>query len=53
VSWRWEVGLPLFVMGSVAALIAGSAEGGGGLFWAGTLIAGVGAALFLSNMLRR
>jgi hypothetical protein len=53
VSWRWEVGLPLFVMGSVTAVITASAGGGGLLFWAAALIAGVGAALFVSGMLWR
>ena len=50
VSWRWEVGLPLFVMGSITAVIA---HGGELLFWAAVLVAGIGAALFCSGMLRR
>jgi hypothetical protein len=50
VSWRWEVGLPLFVLGSLTALLAGGADL---LFWAGALVAGIGAALFFSGMLRR
>jgi hypothetical protein len=49
VSWRWEVGLPLFVMGSLTAAIAGY----GLLFWVAALIAGIGVALFLSGMLWR
>jgi hypothetical protein len=53
ISWRWEVGLPLFVMGSVTALFATDADGGGLLFWAAVLVAGIGAALFFSGMLRR
>ena len=53
VSWRWEVGLPLFVMGSVTAVIAGSASGGGLLFWGGALIAAIGVALFLSGLMGR
>jgi hypothetical protein len=53
VSWRWEVGLPLFVMGSLTALITNDAHGGGLLFWAAALVAGIGAALFFSGMLRR
>jgi hypothetical protein len=50
VSWRWEVGLPLFVMGSITAVIAHRGEL---LFWAAALVAGIGAALFSSGMLRR
>jgi hypothetical protein len=53
VSWRWEVGLPLFVMGSLTAVIVGNADGGDLLFWAAALVAGIGAALFLPGMLRR
>ncbi len=53
VSWRWEVGLPLFVMGSATAAIAGSASGGGLLFWAAVLVAAIGVALFFSGMLWR
>jgi len=51
ISWRWEVGLPLVVIGSVTA--AASAHGGGVLFWAGALIAGIGVALFLSGLMER
>jgi hypothetical protein len=53
VSWRWEVGLPLFVMGSLTALISSDADNGGLLFWTAALIAAIGAALFFSGMLRR
>jgi hypothetical protein len=53
VSWRWEVGLPLFVMGSVTAVIASYADGGELIFWAAALVAGIGAALFFSGMPRR
>jgi hypothetical protein len=48
VSWRWEVGLPLFVMGFLTALLTG-----GVLFWVAALVAGIGAALFFSGMVRR
>jgi hypothetical protein len=53
VSWRWEVGLPLFVMGSLTAVIASNADGAGLLFWAAALVAAIGASLFFSGMLRR
>ncbi len=53
VSWRWEVGLPLFVMGSLTALLVARGDGSGVLFWAAVLVAGVGASLFFSGWLRR
>ena len=53
VSWRWEVGLPLFVMGSLTAVITSYADGGALLFWAAVLVTAVGASLFFSGMLRR
>ena len=40
VSWRWEVGLPLFVMGALTALLVASAGNGGALFWGAVLVAG-------------
>ena len=49
VSWRWEVGLPLFVIGALTAVIVNYADGGALLFGAAALVAGVGAALFLSG----
>ncbi len=39
VSWRWEVGLPLFVMGGLTALLVASAGNGGALFWGAVLVA--------------
>jgi hypothetical protein len=53
VSWRWEVGLPLFVLGSLTAMLTSDADGGDVLFWAAVLVAGVGATLFFSGLLRR
>jgi hypothetical protein len=53
VSWRWEVGLPLFMMGALTALIAATAEAGDLLFWGGAIVAAVGASLFLSNWIAR
>jgi hypothetical protein len=53
VSWRWEVGLPLFVMGSLTAVIAASADIGGLLFWGAVLVAGIGASLFFAGLMRR
>jgi hypothetical protein len=47
------VGLPLFVMGSITAAIAGYAEGRELLFWAAALVAGIGAALFFSGLVQR
>jgi hypothetical protein len=53
ISWRWEVGLPLFVMGSLTAVIAASADIGGLLFWGAVLVAGIGASLFFAGLMRR
>ena len=53
VSWRWEVGLPLFVMGALTALLVASADGNDVLFWIAVLVAGIGASLFLSDVVRR
>ena len=50
VSWRWEVGLPLFVLGLLTALLASDTDL---LFWAAALVAGIGASIFFSGMLRR
>jgi len=52
VSWRWEVGLPMFVIGAVMAL-AVIATDATLIFWIGVLIAGVGAAIFFSGWLSR
>jgi hypothetical protein len=53
VSWRWEVGLPLFLMGGVTALLAASAELSGLLFWGGVAVAAVGASAFLTGLISR
>jgi hypothetical protein len=53
VSWRWEVGLPLFVMGALTLLIVGSTGASSALFWGGALVAAVGAAFFLSGWIGR
>jgi len=53
VSWRWEVGLPLFVMGSLTALLVASGNGSDVLLWTSVLVAGVGASLFFAGWLRR
>jgi hypothetical protein len=49
VSWRWEVGLPLFVMGALTAIAVISVVGGDAIFWGGVLVAAVGAAIFISG----
>jgi hypothetical protein len=53
VSWRWEVGLPLFVMGMLTALLVAGTDGSDILFWSGATVAGVGAAFFLSGRISR
>lgn len=44
VSWRWEVGAPLMVLGICVAALRLSA--GGLLFWGAVLVTGVGLAVF-------
>jgi hypothetical protein len=53
VSYRWEVGLPLFVMGALTALIAASADMSTAIFWVGTAVAAIGASLFFSGWISR
>ncbi len=53
VSLRWEVGLPLFAMGALTALISASAEASGLIFWGGTAAAAIGASMFLSGWISR
>jgi hypothetical protein len=40
-------------MGALTALIAATANAGDVLFWGGTIVAAVGASLFLSNWIAR
>jgi hypothetical protein len=53
VSWRWEVGLPLFVMGSLTALLLANADHAGVLFWGAVVVAAIGASLFFAGLMRR
>ena len=53
VSWRWEVGLPLFVMGALTAILAASAELSDALFWVAVAVTAVGAWLFFAGMISR
>jgi hypothetical protein len=53
VRWRWEVGLPLIVIGVLMAWTVSGVEGGGAFFWIGVLLAGVGAAVFFAGSIRR
>jgi hypothetical protein len=49
VSWRWEVGLPMFVIGAVTAIAVVGVTGGDAIFWGGVLVAAVGAGIFVSG----
>jgi hypothetical protein len=53
VSWRWEVGLPLFIIGTLTAVITASSDAGGILFWGGTALAAIGVAIFLTGVIAR
>jgi hypothetical protein len=46
---RWELGGPLLVMGVLIAGFTLGVRGGGVIFWAGALLAGVGLAIFLER----
>jgi hypothetical protein len=49
VRWRWEVGLPMIVIGTLTAGTVLGASNAGLIFWAGVLVAGVGVAIFFSG----
>jgi hypothetical protein len=51
--WRWEIGLPLIVIGTLMAYTVADASGGGAIFWVGVLLAAIGVAVFISGTLRR
>jgi hypothetical protein len=53
VRWRWEVGLPLIVVGTLMASTVIGVSGGGAIFWVGVLLAAIGVTVFLSGSLRR
>ena len=49
VSWRWEVGMPLVLLGFGIAALTVSADGLGGVFWVGAALVAVGAAVLLQT----
>ena len=53
VSWRWEVGLPLIVIGVAMASTVIGASGGDVIFWIGALLAAIGTAIFFSGLISR
>jgi hypothetical protein len=48
ISRRWEVGVPLMVLGALLAGLTVGARGGGLLFWAGAVLVAIGAAAFFT-----
>ena len=48
VSRRWEVGMPLMVLGAMIAGLTVGVRGGGILFWVGAALVAVGAAAFFT-----
>jgi hypothetical protein len=46
VSRRWEVGMPLMVLGAMLAGLTVGVRGGGLLFWAGAVLVALGAVAF-------
>jgi hypothetical protein len=53
VRWRWEVGLPLIVVGALMAWTVAGVRGGQVIFWIGVLLAAIGAAIFFSGWIKR
>jgi hypothetical protein len=53
VRWRWEVGLPLIVIGVLTASTVSGVSGGEVIFWIGVLLAAIGAAVFFSGWISR
>jgi hypothetical protein len=51
--WRWEVGLPLIVIGVLMASAVNGVSGGQVIFWIGVLLAATGAAVFFSGLISR
>jgi hypothetical protein len=51
--WRWEVGLPLIVIGVLMASAVNGVSGGQVIFWIGVLLAAIGAAVFFSGLIGR
>lgn len=45
---RWEIGMPLLIVGAVIAGLTVGVRGGGVLFWVGAGLAAIGAAVFFS-----
>ena len=53
VRWRWEVGLPLIVVGILMAWTVAGVSGGQTIFWIGVLMAAIGATIFFSSWIKR
>ena len=51
--WRWEVGLPLIVIGVLMASTVIGVSGGEVIFWSGVLLATIGAVVFFSGWISR
>ena len=45
---RWEIGMPLLLMGAAIAGLTVGVRGAGVLFWIGAGVAAIGAAVFFS-----
>lgn len=47
-SRRWEIGMPLLIVGAVIAGLTVGLPGAGVLFWIGAGLAAIGAGVFFS-----
>jgi len=45
---RWEIGMPLLIVGAVIAGLTVGVRGAGVLFWVGAGVAAIGAAVFFN-----
>ena len=53
ISRRWEIGLPLTVLGALLAGSTVNVRGGAIFFWAGAALVAIGAAAFFTPGRRR
>ena len=49
ISRRWEVGMPLMLLGAMLAGLTVGVRGGGLFFWAGAVLVALGGAAFFST----
>lgn len=48
-SRRWEVGMPLILVGALIAGLTVGVRGAGVIFWVGAILAAIGAGVFFGS----